>query len=56
VTTFPKEYQNKVRDFLKARFNIEPTDNDVLESCQSLYYIGKAKARFLALKRGKPKS
>ena len=55
VMDFTQEYKDKVRSFLQARYNIEPSDADVLESCQSLYYIGKARARYIALKYGKLK-
>lgn len=48
--TFTEEYKTKVRSFLKLRFNIEPTDNLVLETCQSFFYVGRARARYLSNK------
>ena len=55
MSTFSDDYKKRVKAFLEAKFNVSLTDEDVLESCLSLYYIGKARARYIALKYGKLK-
>lgn len=48
---FPQVHKNKVRAFLRAKFHVEPTETIVLESCQSLFYLGRAHARCEALRK-----
>jgi hypothetical protein len=43
---FSKESQQKVKEFLISVSGKEPTDADILECCQSLYYFGRAQYKF----------
>ena len=52
---FSKEFQNKIRVFLITKLHVIPSDQDVLECCQSLYYIGRARVEFIKQKYGSNK-
>jgi hypothetical protein len=43
---FSVELKNKVRTYLKNKLQTEPSDQDILECCQSLYYLGRARANY----------
>jgi len=51
VPTFSKEYIAQMKAFLRARFSVDVSDEIVLESCHSLFYIGRAHARCEALRK-----
>lgn len=50
MPTFDQKYKEKVRKFIIRKFGVTPTDAEVEESCQSLFYIGRAHARYELLK------
>lgn len=55
MPTFSDSYKNRVKAFLEAKFDVFLTDQDLIEACQSLFYIGRARARYINLKYGKLK-
>ena len=52
---FNRKFKNKVKDYLIKKCKVKNlTDADVLESCLSLYYLGRSKARYLLINKLKP--
>lgn len=49
--TFDNQFKSKVKNFLINKCKIKnPIEANILESCQSFYYLGRAHLRYIILK------